>query len=101
MELSLQCRIDINIKSSFFIAYLVNINRNVLRKLQEAKEIQRSIDNDRTFPKKFGINNEFVNIEYYFKLGLMSLVKKMHSNCLKVKQLQVEKDFFASSQVRI
>lgn len=45
----------------------------VLRKLQEAKEIQKSIDNDRTLPKKFRIDNELVKIEYSFQTRLNEL----------------------------
>jgi transposase len=44
--------------------------RKALRKLQEAKEIQNSIDNKKQLPKKFRINNELIepvaNLGIYF-----------------------------------
>lgn len=48
--------------------------RKALQKLQEAKEIQNSIDNNRQLPMKFRINNVLIDIAYSFqtKLGELS-----------------------------
>jgi len=48
--------------------------RKALRKLQEAKEIQSSIDNHRQLPMKFRINNVLIDIAYSYqtKLGELS-----------------------------
>ncbi len=48
--------------------------RKALQKLQEAKEIQSSIDNNRQLPMKFRINNVLIDIAYSYqtKLGDLS-----------------------------
>ena len=48
--------------------------RKALQKLQEAKEIQNSIDNNRQLPMKFRINNVLIDIAYSYqtKLGELS-----------------------------
>ncbi len=48
--------------------------RKALQKLQEAKEIQNSIDNHRQLPMKFRINNVLIDISYSYqtKLGELS-----------------------------
>ncbi len=48
--------------------------RKALKKLQEAKEIQNSIDNNRQLPVKFRINNVLIDIAYSYqtKLGELS-----------------------------
>ncbi len=48
--------------------------RRALQKLQEAKEIQNSIDNNRQLPMKFRINNVLIDIAYSYqtKLGDLS-----------------------------
>lgn len=48
--------------------------RKALQKLQEAKEIQNSIDNNRQLPMRFRINNVLIDIAYSYqtKLGELS-----------------------------
>jgi len=48
--------------------------RKALKKLQEAKEIQNSIDNNKQLPMKFRINNVLIDIAYSYqtKLGELS-----------------------------
>ncbi|AKB36024.1 Mobile element protein [Methanosarcina siciliae C2J] len=48
--------------------------RTVLKKLQEAKEIQEIIVKNKKLPKKFRINNELIEIDYSFKTKLEELV---------------------------
>ncbi len=47
--------------------------RSALRKLQEAKEIQKSIDKDKQLPKKFRINNVLIDITYSYQTKLEEL----------------------------
>lgn len=47
--------------------------RTVLKKLQEAKEIQEIIVKNKKLPKKFRINNELIEIDYSFKTKLEEL----------------------------
>ncbi len=68
--------------------------RKVLRKLQEAKEIQRSIDNDRTLPKKFRIDNELVKIEYSFQTRLKELSEEDALKLLESKAVTGREGFF-------
>jgi transposase len=44
--------------------------RSALRKLQEAKEIQNSIDKDKQLPKKFRINNVLIDVTYSYQTKL-------------------------------
>jgi transposase len=50
--------------------------RTVLKKLHEAKEIQKIIVKNKKLPKKFRINNELIDIEYSFRTSSKSLVSK-------------------------
>ena len=47
--------------------------RKALRKLQEAIDIQNSIDNKKQLPKKFRINNELIDISYSYQTKLKEL----------------------------
>ena len=47
--------------------------RSALRKLQEAKEIQNSIDNNKQLPKKFRINNILIDVTYSYQTKLEEL----------------------------
>jgi len=47
--------------------------RSALRKLQEAKEIQNSIDKNRQLPKKFRINNVLIDVTYSYQTKLEEL----------------------------
>ena len=47
--------------------------RSILKKLQEAKEIQEVIAKNKKLPKKFRINNELIEIDYSFRTKLEEL----------------------------
>ena len=47
--------------------------RTVLKKLQEAKELQEVIVKNKKLPKKFRINNELIEIDYSFRTKLEEL----------------------------
>jgi transposase len=47
--------------------------RKALRKLKEAKDIQKSIDNNKKLPMKFRINNVLIDVSYSYQTKLMEL----------------------------
>jgi len=47
--------------------------RKVMRQMQEAKEIQQSIDKNKKLPKRFRINNVLVDVSYSLQTKLMKL----------------------------
>jgi transposase len=47
--------------------------RKTLKKLQEAKEIQNSIDKNKQLPKKFRINNVLIDVTYSYQTKLEEL----------------------------
>jgi len=47
--------------------------RKALQKLKEAKEIQKSIDNNKKLPMKFRINNVLIDVSYSYQTKLMEL----------------------------
>lgn len=47
--------------------------RSALRKLQEAKDIQNSIDKEKQLPKKFRINNVLIDVSYSYQTKLEEL----------------------------
>lgn len=49
--------------------------KRAMRKLEEAKEIQRSIDNNRQLPKKYRINNVLIDVVYSYQTKLQELTE--------------------------
>jgi hypothetical protein len=49
--------------------------RQAERKLQEAKEIQSSIDRGKNLPKRFQINNALVDVKYIYQTKLKHLTE--------------------------
>lgn len=47
--------------------------RKVMRQIEEAREIQESIDKNKKLPKKFRINNVLVDVTYSFQTKLVEL----------------------------
>ncbi|NMG83490.1 MAG: hypothetical protein GIS02_04705 [Methanosarcinales archaeon] len=50
--------------------------RKALRKLQEAKEIQTSIDRNKQLPKKFRVNNVLIDVTYSYQTKLEELKRR-------------------------
>ena len=50
--------------------------RQARRMLEEAKEIQKSLDNNKTLPKKFQIKNKLVDVKYDYQTKLKELDEK-------------------------
>jgi len=50
--------------------------RKAIRKLEETKEIQKSIDNNRQLLKKFCINNALIDVVYSYQTKLQELTEE-------------------------
>ena len=68
--------------------------RNVLKKLQEAKEIQEIIVKNKKLPKKFRINNELIEIDYSFRTKLEELSDEEAIELLKSSIINGREGFF-------
>ncbi|MDP4227942.1 MAG: transposase, partial [Bacteroidota bacterium] len=68
--------------------------RTVLKKLQEAKEIQEIIVKNKKLPKKFRINNELIEIDYSFRTKLEELSDDEAIELLKNSIINGREGFF-------
>jgi len=68
--------------------------RTVLRKLQEAKEIQEVIVKNKKLPKKFRLNNELIEIDYSFRTKLEELSDEEAIELLKSSIINGREGFF-------
>ena len=68
--------------------------RTVLKKLQEAKEIQEIIVKNKKLPKKFRINNELIEIDYSFRTKLEELSDEEAIELLKNSIINGREGFF-------
>jgi transposase len=68
--------------------------RTVLKKLQEAKEIQEVIVKKKKLPKKFRINNELIEIDYSFRTKLEELSDEEAIELLKSSIITGREGFF-------
>jgi transposase len=68
--------------------------RTVLKKLQEAKEIQEVIVKNKKLPKKFRINNELIEIDYSFRTKLEKLSDEEAIELLKSSIINGREGFF-------
>lgn len=68
--------------------------RTILKKLQEAKEIQEIIAKNKKLPKKFRINNELIEIDYSFKTKLEELSEEEAIELLKSSIINGREGFF-------
>ena len=68
--------------------------RTVLRKLQEAKEIQEVIVKNKKLPKKFRVNNELIEIDYSFRTKLEELSDEEAIELLKKSIINGREGFF-------
>jgi transposase len=67
---------------------------NILKKLQEAKEIQEVIVKNKKLPKKFRINNELIEIDYSFRTKLEELSDEEAIELLKSSIINGREGFF-------
>jgi len=68
--------------------------RTILKKLQEAKEIQGVITKNKKLPKKFRINNELIEIDYSFRTKLEKLSDEEAIELLKSSIINGREGFF-------
>ena len=68
--------------------------RAVVRKLQEAKEIQKAIEKKKELPKKFRVNNELIEINYSFTTKLDEMSEEEAIEFLKSKLITGREGFF-------
>jgi transposase len=68
--------------------------RTVLKKLQEAKEIQEIVVKNKKLPKKFRINNELFEIDYSFRTKLEELSDEEAIELLKSSIINGREGFF-------
>jgi transposase len=68
--------------------------RTVLKKLQEAKEIQEIIVKNKKLPKKFTIKNELIEIDYSFRTKLFELSDEEAIQLLKSSIINGREGFF-------
>ena len=68
--------------------------RTILKKLQEAKEIQEVITKNKKLPKKFRINNELIEIDYSFRTKLEKLSDEEAIELLKSSIINGREGFF-------
>jgi transposase len=65
-----------------------------MRKLQEAKEIQKAVIKNKKLPKKFRINNELIEIDYSFRTKLEELSDEEAIELLKASLINGREGFF-------
>jgi len=68
--------------------------RAVMRKLEEAKEIQKAITNKKDLPKKFRVNNELIEINYSFTTKLEEMSEEEAIEFLKSTLITGREGFF-------
>jgi transposase len=68
--------------------------RAVMRKLQEAKEIQKAVIKNKKLPKKFRVNNELIEIDYSFRTKLEELSDEEAIELLKASLINGREGFF-------
>ena len=68
--------------------------RKALRKYEEAKEIQKSIDGNKGLPKKYRINNELVDITYVYQTKLSELSEEEALKLVRSAAITGREGFF-------
>ena len=68
--------------------------RAAMRKLQEAKEVQKAVINKKKLPKRFRVNNELIEIDYSFRTKLEELSDEEAIQLLKASLINGREGFF-------
>ena len=68
--------------------------RKILRMIQEAKEIQESIDNKKKIPKRFLVNNVLVDVSYSIQTKLMTISEDEAIKLLEDQVITGREGFF-------
>ena len=68
--------------------------RKAMRKFEEAKDIQASLDRNKALPKKYRINNELVDVTYSYQTKLKELGEEEAKRFIKQAVLNGREGFF-------
>jgi len=74
--------------------------RKALKMLEEAKEIQKSIENNKKLPKKFRINNKLINVRYSYQTKLVEISDQEALEILKEEIINGREGFFCLKSSR-
>jgi len=65
-----------------------------VKKLQEARDIQKAVINNKKLPKKFRVNNTLIEINYSFRTKLEELSDEEAIELLKASLINGSEEFF-------
>ena len=68
--------------------------RKALKMLEEAKEIQKSIENNKKLPRKFRINNKLIDVRYSYQTKLVEMSDQEALELLKEEIINGREGFF-------
>ena len=68
--------------------------RKALRQYEEAKDIQKSIDNNKGLPKRFKINNPLIDCTYSYQTKLTAMSEEEATDLLKKAAITGREGFF-------
>lgn len=71
--------------------------RKARKMLEEAKEIQKSLDNNKTLPKRFQIKNKLVDVRYNYQTKLKELDEKRALEYVEKELITFREGFFCFS----
>lgn len=74
--------------------------RKALRMLEEAKEIQKSIEKNKKLPKKFRINNKLIDIRYSYQTKLVKMSEEEAFEFLREDIINGREGFFCLKSSR-
>lgn len=74
--------------------------RKALRLLEEAKEIQKSIEKNKKLPKKFRINNKLIDIRYSYQTKLVKMSEEEAFEFLREDIINGREGFFCLKSSR-
>jgi transposase len=74
--------------------------RKVLKMLEEAKEIQKSIENNKKLPKKFRINNKLIDVRYSYQTKLVEMSDQEALELLREQIINGREGFFCLKSSR-
>jgi transposase len=74
--------------------------RAVMRKLKEAKKVQKAFKNNKQLPKKFRVNNKLIEIDYFFRTKLEELSDEEAIELLKASLINGREGFFCLKSSR-
>jgi len=74
--------------------------RKALKMLEEAKEVQKSIENNKKLPKKFRINNKLIDVRYSYQTKLVEMSDQEALELLREQIINGREGFFCLKSSR-